>query len=802
MLKSILKTALRNMFRNRSFSVINLTGISISMSLALLVILIIRDQYSYDNFHRDQDRIYRVNTRAIREAGTEDYASTAWPIGSALIEDYTVAENVVRINASLRGDAIYGNVNVPLQGLFVDPSFLEVFNFPLEKGNPSKALNEPNSIILTQEAAHKIFGENEALGKTISIAGYGEFTVTAVLKKFASKTHFEFEALASMHALPGLEQASVLSPTLQNWNNYYGSYVYVKLKPGKDVSELERALAEINKKYYSALKLETRDRGYTFFLMSLRDITPGPEMSNQMGKGLPEMVILIMSTLVGIVMIMACFNYTNLTVAKALSRAREIGVRKVVGAQRYQVFLQFIGEAVVFAVISLAASYLLLQLLKPAYMQLDLSKEFSTDLQEDSALYLLFFVFAVLIGIVAGVLPAVYLSAFRPARVLKDSGSLKVYSRLTLRKVLVITQFALSITFIIVVLIVYRQVNFMVGKDYGINDQNLVNIRLQGLEFQKLASELQTLPGVVNVGGVSHELGTWADRSSDYKKSAGDEPFVMRDFIVDENYVSNLGLQFLSGKNFDPSREGEIERHVILNEEALKLFGFSDPRSAINQSIYTDDSLMLTVTGVVKNFHFRPLSYQIGPVALRYNLHQLGFASVRIVASQKENIIASLEPIWKKLDPIHPLEWKMMEDEIDQAYVDAGFYNIINVLGYISFIVISLACLGILGMAMYAAQTRIKEIGIRKVMGASTGEITFLLSRSFLVLLLIAAFIGSPIGYFFGSQFLSQYAYKIEITGLLILSGIVIVGLLGLLMICSQTFKAASSNPVKALRYE
>jgi putative ABC transport system permease protein len=356
--------------------------------------------------------------------------------------------------------------------------------------------------------------------------------------------------------------------------------------------------------------------------------------------------------------------------------------------------------------------------------------------------------------------------------------------------------------FIIVVLVIYRQINFMVMTDYGINDKNILNVRLQGMEFQKLANELKALPGVESVGGVSHRLGTWSDRSSDYKKNREDEPFVMREFVVDEHYIDNLDMIFLSGKNFDPAEEGVAEKHVILNEQALKLFGFPDPLTAIGQSIYTDDSLMLEVKGVVKDFHFRPLSYQIGPIALRYNYRDIGYVSAKITQQQKEFIVASLESIWKKLDPTHPLEWKMMDEEIDEAYSQAGFMDILNIVAYISFLAVSLACLGMLGMAMYATQTRTKEIGVRKVLGASSREIITLLSRSFLILLAIAALVGVPLGYYFGDLFLTTYAYKIAITPLLLLTGILIVGGVGVITVGTQTWKAASANPVKSLRYE
>ena len=499
---------------------------------------------------------------------------------------------------------------------------------------------------------------------------------------------------------------------------------------------------------------------------------------------------------------MSVFNFTNLMIAKSLSRAREIGVRKVVGAQRAQVFFQFVGETVLFALVALAFSYVLLQFLKTGYLQLPLNEEFSMTLQEDWSLYLLFIFFAIVVGIIAGLLPAGYLSAFRPVNVLKDSSNLKVYSRLTFRKILMVVQFTFSVIFVIVVLVIYRQVDFMLTADYGINQKDILNIRLQGVAFDKMANEVKSIPGVINVGGVSHRLGTWADWSSDYKRNKSDEPFVMRDFRVNDVYISNLDMKFLAGRNFDADEQGATEKHVILNETALTAFKFATPVDAIGQIIYSDDSVMLEVVGVVKDFHFRPLNNKIGPLALRYNLAKLNFASLKIEPGRKESVVAALDPTWKKLDPIHPLEYMMMEEEIDDAYRQAGFHDILIIVGYISFLTVTLACLGMLGMAMYATQIRVKEVGVRKVMGASNWEVVFLLSKSFMILIGVAVIIGTPVSIYLGDLFLSLYAYKLVITPWLILSGISIVASLGLLIISSQTWSTASANPVKSLKYE
>lgn len=804
MFKSILRTAIRNIIRNRTFSVLNFAGLAVAMSLSLLVIVIIRESFTFDTFHDDADRIYRVNTLAMRVSGdSEPYASTPFPIGTAIADDYAFAEKVVRINTSLRGDATYGNVNVPVDGLFADPTFLEVFNFELERGDPKTALAAPNNLVLTQETAERIFGNTEPLGKIITIGSLGEFHVTGVLKKFPGKTHLEFQLLGSTTALPQLEKQRLVMQATENWNNYYSSYVYFKLKEGKSTDEVSQALAQIAKKNYADLKLETRDRGYEFYLHPLNEITPGPELSNQMGNGMPEMVLIFLGVLVIVVMTMACVNFTNLTIAKSLSRAREIGVRKAIGAQRLQVFTQFTVESVVFSLIALVVSYFLMQFLKPAFMQLNIAQEFSADLKEDYVVYILFVAFALFIGLVAGLMPAAYLSAFKPVQVLKDAGStLKLSSRAALRKSLIVLQFTLSMVFIVVVLVIYNQVDYMMKKDYGINEQDIMNIRLQGNDFDKLAAEARSVPGVINATGLSHELGTWADRSDDYRRNAGDEPFTMRDFVVDAQYVRNIDLTFLAGKNFSEDADQGAEREVILNETALPLFQFKDPVSAIGEAIYAGDSTSLIVVGVVKDFNFRPLSYKIGPLALRSFKSGYGWLSMKITPGQKEAVAAVMADKWKQLDPVHTFEMSMMADQIDNAYVRAGFKDILTIVGYVCFLAVTLACLGMIGMSMYATRTRVREIGIRKVLGATSGEITVLLSRSFLMLIAIAIVLGAPVGYLLGSSFIENYAYRIDISAGILLSGIAMIVAIGLIAIGSQTWKAAAANPVRSLKYE
>ena len=803
MVRSIFITAIRNLLRYRVFSLINLFGLTVSMSLALLIILIIHGQYSFDNFHEDEDRIYRINTEAVRVNGSAElYASTPIPLGDAISTDYSLIEHSVTLISGLNDELRQGNLTIPLSGLYTEPAFFKIFNFRLANGNEDNALAAPYSIVITKEAAIKLFGRPDAVNEVIHLERLGNFTVTGVLESVPGNTHLQFESLVSLSTVDDLKKNSVLPANFNAWTNYYSAYTYIKILPDKSIAELEKTLAAISGTHYANLKLETRDKAYNFYPQSLGHITPGPILSNQLGSGMPTLLLVFLGILAVIILFMACFNYSHLTIAKSLSRAREIGIRKVIGARRWQVFLQFIGEAITMSLVALLLSYLVLQLLKPALESLHISQEFTIDLREGLVVYLLFLLFAVLIGIFSGLLPAAYLSTFNPASALKGGTSDTKRGKPVLRKALVVVQFTLSLIFIVFILIVNGQMNYMFTTNYGFNDKNIVNVPLSSVDFTKFSDEVSSLSGVAGVSGISHSLGTWADRSSDYKRNPGDEPFGMRDFIVDAKYLSNLEIPFVAGENFRNEGNGQ-ERFVILNEQALAAFNFIDAHSAIGETIYVQDTLMLQVVGVVKDFHFRPLNYAIGPVAFRKNENMLQIANVKINEQADVNeVMAGVAAIWQKHDPLHPIEWQTMEAEIDNAYDTSGMTDVVKIVGYFSFIAVSIACIGLLGMVVYSVQLRLKEIGMRKVLGASPVQLITLLNRSFLLLFLLATLIGGPLGYLIGTLFINNYAYKIDIGLPVVFAGAAFLFVLGFITISTQTVRAAMANPVRWLRNE
>jgi putative ABC transport system permease protein len=342
----------------------------------------------------------------------------------------------------------------------------------------------------------------------------------------------------------------------------------------------------------------------------------------------------------------------------------------------------------------------------------------------------------------------------------------------------------------------------MLSKNYGINEKNILNLRLQGNDYEKLKNDIVKISGVKRVGTVSHSLGTSADRASDYRRNISDEPFVMRDFCVDENYLQNLEVKFVAGRNFRAGLSKERESEVILNETALKSFGFKDAGSALNQVIYSEDSAQLQIVGVVRDFNFRTMEYAIGPLAFRYRPQDFAILSIAVDPAAMNTVPPAIASIWKKYDVVHPIELTTMEADIDNTYIETGYTDITKIIGYISFLAITLASLGMLGMVMYSTQLKIKEVGVRKVLGASVKDVTVLLSRSFVILIGISVLIGVPLGYMLGNFFLQNFAFRISNTWLLVLLAIIIIGVIGFITICSQTIKAAMSNPVKSLRTE
>lgn len=480
MIRHYIKLAYKNVIKQKWLSAFNIIGLALGISLCLVVITIVKDQLRFDTFHPNGDRIFRINTEATRTNGDkEDYASCPFVIGNEVKDKFPYVENVVRLS-QLNAELGIGKNLFHSAGFFADPEFFQMFGFELLYGSKSTALTRPYSIILTENTASKIFGKVNPVGKIIQLNYEGNYTVTGVMKEPFGKTHLRFDMLAASSTMPLLEKQSAIVPVSESWKNYYSSYLYVLLKSSDSKSQFENDLNALSSKQYSNLNLQTGDKSFHFYLQALNKIVPGPMLSNNMGKALPEQALWILSVFALVIIISAGFNYASLSVASSLRKAKDTGIRKTLGAMRYQLIVQSLIETIFTTLLSLILAGILFHyLLKPLFENFAVAKDFEIDLNESSSLYLYFLLFSLLVALFSGIIPALYLSGFKPSGVLKSIDIGKISPKLTFRKILLGIQFTFSIIFAITLVNFTRQLNYVTNADYGFTKENIVNIDLQ-----------------------------------------------------------------------------------------------------------------------------------------------------------------------------------------------------------------------------------------------------------------------------------------------------------------------------------
>ncbi|MBS1600590.1 MAG: ABC transporter permease [Bacteroidetes bacterium] len=807
MLKNYLRYAWASIRRDKIFSFINIFGLAFGMSLCMLLITIIKDQLGYDKFHPAADRTYRINTEAIRkDGGTEPYASTPLPISIELKKDYPFIDHVATLTRGLNGEAGSGEKTININGFLSNKEFFNVFGYEMMYGNKETSLNAPRSVVLTQKTARKFFPMDEhgeiadPVGKTISIKKLGDFIVTGVLKELTGKTHLEFDLIGSDNFLPTLDKDAGPFTVSGNWLNYYGSYTYVTLKDKTYKPALEKALNTMSAERYKNLQLESRDRGYHFYLQPLTKIVPGPNFSNNMGKAMPVEILWFLGVFASIIIISASFNYNSLTLAHALSRAKEIGIRKATGAQRYQLVSQFLVQSVFTSVLGMLVALALYQVaLIPLFKSFSLFNNFNISLSADLLSIVIFFLLSLLIGLIAGLFPALYLSSFNPSKALKDSGSSNFLPKLGLRKVLLVVQFSAALLFVITLTNMYRQMNYVTNADYGFRKDDIINIDLQGNDYALVKQNFTKQNGVVKISGISHSIGTWADRSEDVRTKKEADKLTVRDYSVDEDYLYNLSLKLVAGQGFTKDMASTHERYVIVNEEFTKFFKLGTSEEAVGKQLILGDSTYVSIAGVLKDFHFKPFTYKIEPLMLRYRLADISQLNVQVSHGNAKQTLAGLQKVWNSIDKKHAFTYRFFENELKDTYTMHN--DLTKFVAIVAFMAVIIACMGLLGLVLFILKQRVKEVGIRKILGASVTQLSILLSKNFAKLLLIACLIGLPVGVLLNEKIFQEFAYKINlISGYII--GVIVLFILAAITIGSQIIKTAFVNPVKSLRTE
>jgi ABC-type antimicrobial peptide transport system permease subunit len=797
MIGSYIRTSRRSLVRNKLFSFINIVGLAISMSVGLLVISFLNDLLSYDDFHLKKERIYRIVSKdEAADRPTMDFASMSLKASSKIKETATGFEDMTMIRQGFSRDARIDSTKIlPLSAWWADPSFFKVFTFPMLKGDPATALREPYSLVLTEKTAKKLFGDSDALGKSIQFDTLS-YTVTGIIKDIPELSHLHFDALVSFASA---EHENWMSGERDSWDHIYSHYTYLTLPENSDTKALQTNLDRLAETENKALK----HRKISLSLQPLSTIPLGKHYSNEIGYSFPLAVSWVLSGLAFVVILSACFNYTNLSIARSLRRSKEVGVRKIVGALRSHVLAQFIAESVIIALLALVLSFALFLVLRKEFMSLEQFPKDLVALKLSPKIILYFIGFAVSVGIAAGFLPALFFSRMKAIQVLKDSPGLRVFRRVNLRKGLILVQYTLSIMFITATMIGYHQYKGFLTFDLGYTTENILNIELKGNRSELLRKELAELPeiGTISRSNLVTSLGSLAGTMMKYK-DPGDSARLYLNF-VDENYLPLHRHKFLAGKNFTVKPAKGNETEIIVNEQALKRFniGNRNPEKALGEVVQMDDR-KLTIVGILKDFHYGTVETKIEPMAFRYyNDETGGYLNVGVKTADWAATKASIERAWRKIDKVHELEARFYNDEIEQAY--SQFSVMIKVIGFITFLTICIASMGLFGMVVFTTETRLREISIRKALGASESGLVFLLSKGFLVLLVVATVLALPATYFFFDKVvLTNFAYHAPISLTTMLSGVLVVMLIAFLMIGSQTVKAARSNPAKVLKSE
>jgi ABC-type antimicrobial peptide transport system permease subunit len=798
MIRSYVKTSGRSIMRHKLFAGINIIGLAISMCVGLLVISFLSDLYSYDDFHEKKARIYRVITHDQNtiDKHTMDLACGSLAAGKKVEESVPGIESITFIRWQFGGDAVVGDKTLPLSGMWANTSFFNVFTFPFLKGNPATALQKPNSIVLTEKSARKLFNGVDVVGKLIKMDTVN-YIVTGVIKDVPRLSHLQFESLCSYATIEGRRADG--DGDIMSWENIYSNFTYLVLRPDANKAAMQTALDKLA----AAENVTLNHRKITLSLQPMNDMVIGSHLANSIGTALETPVVLVLAGLALIVIISACFNYTNLSIARSLTRSREVGIRKVIGANRRNVAGQFITESILIALFALVVSFCLFLILKQQFLALDPHIQSMVSLELTPRLIIYFVSFAVVTGFIAGILPALFYSRITAIQVLNNASALKIFRHVNLRKSLIVVQYTFSLVFIAATIIGYHQYRSFLTYDLGFSTKNIINIKTQGNDADLLSKELYAVPGVKEISKslMVISLGSVYGGQMKYKDPL-DSAGVQMNF-VDEHYIPVHEYKLLAGTNFTNTAANGNETQVIVNQELIRRFkvGNGDPQKAIGE-ILKVDTAKLAIIGVLKDFHYGTLNNKIEPAVLRYNTSKSpGYLNVKVESPDLTAVMASINDAWRKTDKVHTVDAQFYDDQIAEAY--SVFSVMTRIIGFFSFLAVVIASMGLFGMVVYTTEKRLKEISIRKVMGAKESTLVYLMSKSFIFLLILSALIALPATWiFFDKVVLVNLAYHQPLRISDQLLSFLLVMIIAGVMIGFQTLKVARSNPAKVLKRE
>jgi putative ABC transport system permease protein len=801
MIKNYFKIAFRNLWKNKAFSANNIFGLAIGMAACIVIMLFVFYEKSFDGMHTKN--IYRLDEVQKFEGMVQpqNVALSMYPMGPTLTADFPEIKNFTRVRQANKLDLTYGDKRIFFPSiLYVDSTFLQLFDFEIVRGDKKSLLEKPNSIALTEQSAKKLFGKEDPIGKTVTkyVGDTINFTVTGIMKDAPENSHLQFDGLASFSTIAGPD----------NMNNWGGNWLvtYLELQQGTDIASLEKKFPAYLKKYMAG---NEGWKNYELFLQPLSKVHDGSadithDYVNY--KKFDKRYTYIFSVIAIIILVIACINFMNLSTARSAERAREVGIRKTIGAERYQLAGQFLGESVLLSLIALIIGIVIVKLSLPAINNLS-HRQLELPLT-DLSLMLSIVGATIIVGIFAGLYPAGYLSSFKPVRVLKGSPQTG-RSKSTLRNTLVVGQFTGAILLIIGTVFAVRQLRYMQTKDPGFNRDQVMIIPLNRVtsgKYETLKQELLTNTIVSVVTASQQRLGNNLHQSG--MVFHGDGParqLTSSQVVVDPDYLTLYKIPLIAGRNFtnDPTDNAKA---YIVNETMAKELLKDNPKASYETLIgkhYGFGGMDSTgfIAGVARDFNFNSLHHKIETLSIFCQKDWgYGEVSVRINGAKATDAINHISSSWKKVNPDQPFEYRFLDEHFAEMYTADRAVS--KVIGILAGLAILISCLGLFGLASYSAERRVKEIGIRKVLGASVQNITAMLSKDFMRLVIISNLIAWPLAWFGVSRWLRDFAYRVPVSWWVFITAAGIALMIALFTVSFQAIKAAIANPVKSLRTE
>ncbi|MEM7107708.1 MAG: ABC transporter permease [Bacteroidota bacterium] len=795
MLKNYIIVAVRSLARNKFFTIINVLGLAFGMSVTILYLGFMTSLLKFDKFHEGYDNIYRVVSTVDRKTRVYDLASAPPEILDVLKDQYSLSGKMVKLNDWISGDADYENKVLPVHGFYTEPSFFDIFSFQLLEGNAKRALTQPFQVIITESGAAKLFGSEDPIGKVISFGEKGDYTVSGLMADPPKNSHLTFEVLASYSSTTSLERDEKIGRITGEWTNFQDNYSYIQLDHS-NASAVQAALNQIAASTY----VDKDDVKASFQLQPMSEIVMGwKNYNDDIGPYFGGPPVIGFGALTLLILLPACFNYSNISISRAMKRAKEIGIRKVVGGYKKQIWYQFIVETVIIALLALIGSVSIFFLIKDSWLDM-LAGGNTVDFNFDLTMALLFIVFAIITGFLAGIIPATYFSKIKPITALKSTSSIKLFGKTSFKKVLIVFQFTISLFFIIGVLVQLKQTRYSINFDMGFDKENLLDVELYNVDPVIVKNEFQRHADVNKVSLSSEIIGAYTLPRRWIYLTDRDDSLRMSQMSIDENYLSNLGLELIAGRNFD-AKTTYKDGHILVNETFCKNLGLEDPRDAVGQPVKISNLIDVTIIGVVKDFNYDLLRTPIRNCVFRYDPSEFKYANLKVNTSDHFTLFSDLENTWKEIEPEHKFKARFFDDELEEAFEASS--QLIKIYAFMGLMAIIVGCLGLLGMVVYSTETRAKEVGVRKVMGASVSQIIYLLSKEYALLMFIASFIAIPLSYFaFNFLLAIEQHYSVTVGILEVIMGLGTLLVIGALTMASQTYQAANANPVDTLQTE